>query len=103
MWKFFASVSRTTAIGRLLLLLELRILDLIMVVKARVRDESEVTGDLPVGMNTGSSQAEVGALWNYDEMVIVSDFFTWWFKTLYQKGQSCSLFVNLSEIWGIVF
>lgn len=91
------------AVGRLLFVLELRILNLITVVEARVRDEFELAGDLHVEMNTGSSQAEVGALWNHDEMVIVSGFFTWWFKMLYQKGRSCNLFVNLSEIWGIVF
>lgn len=59
---FSASVSRTTAVGRLLLLLELRILNSITVVEARVRDEFEVVGNLHVGMNTGYSQAEVGAL-----------------------------------------
>lgn len=59
---FSASVSRTTAVGRLLFLLELRILNLITAVESRVRDEFAVAGDLHAEMNTGSSQAEVGAL-----------------------------------------
>lgn len=59
---FSASMSRTTAVSRLLFLLELKILNLITVVEIRVKDEVEVAGDLHVGMNTGSSQAEVGAL-----------------------------------------
>jgi len=74
-----------------------------MVLEARARDEFEVAADLRVQMSTSSSQAEVRALWNRDEMVLVWDFFTWWFKMLHQKGQSCNLFVNLSDIWGIVF
>lgn len=51
---FSATVSRTTTVGGMVFFLELRILNLIMVVEARVRDEFEVAGDLHVGMNTGS-------------------------------------------------
>lgn len=73
---FSASVSQPADVGGELFLLELRIFSLIEVIETRVRNGLEVAGDFHVGVNLGSSQAEVGALLNSVEIVVVSDFFT---------------------------
>ncbi|KAK2524309.1 hypothetical protein Q9966_011721 [Columba livia] len=71
---FQTSVSQPADVGGQLFLLELRIFSLIEVTETRVRDGLEVAGDFHVGVNPGSSQAEMKFLKGNLNKIMVTAF-----------------------------